>query len=121
VAPAPLSVAALALEQRLRKAAHAPPIESELTADEQKELPALRAAGRVVRVGRTLHYHVDALADVERLVVDLIERDGRLTLATLRDELETSRKFAQALLEHFDGQKLTRRLPDDSRVLRRRQ
>ena len=27
-----------------------------------------------------------------------------ITLAGLRDELETSRKYAQALLEHFDGE-----------------
>src|SRR5439155_25169709 len=119
-APAPLSPAALALEERLRSAGHAPPIESELSEEEQAAVPALRAAGRVVRVGRTLHYHVDALAEIERRVVAAIERDGSITLAALRDELGTSRKFAQALLEHFAGERLTRRLPDDSRVLRRR-
>jgi selenocysteine-specific elongation factor len=119
-APPPLSPAALALEERLRAARHEPPIESELSDEERALLPALRDAARAVRVGRTLHYHPDALAEIERLVVEAIERDGAITLATLRDALGTSRKFAQALLEHFDGEKLTRRLPDDSRVLRRR-
>ena len=30
-----------------------------------------------------------------------------------------SRRYAQALLEHLDATRLTRRLPDDRRVLRR--
>jgi selenocysteine-specific elongation factor len=53
-------------------------------------------------------------------VTAAIERDGGITLAGLRDELGTTRKFAQALLEHFDGERVTIRRPDDSRVLRRR-
>jgi hypothetical protein len=32
---------------------------------------------------------------------------------------QTSRRFAQALLEHLDAERVTKRLPDDSRVLRR--
>ena len=48
-----------------------------------------------------------------------IARDGSITLAQLRDELGTSRKFAQALLEHFDAARVTLRRPDNSRVLRR--
>jgi selenocysteine-specific elongation factor len=118
--PAPLSATATALEERLRAAGHEPPIASELSEAEAAELPALRAAGRAVRVGRNLHYHPEALADIERRVVARIEAGGSITLAELRDELGTSRKFAQALLEHFDSEKLTRRLPDDRRVLRRR-
>jgi selenocysteine-specific elongation factor len=38
----------------------------------------------------------------------------------LRDELGTSRRYAQALLETLDAERVTLRLPDDSRVLRRR-
>jgi selenocysteine-specific elongation factor len=118
--PPPLSPAALALEDRLRAAGHEPPLDSEL-GEAAAELPALRAAGRAVRVGRSLHYHPDALAGVRERVVARIERDGSISLAELRDELGTSRKFAQALLEHFDGEHVTRRLPDDRRVLRRRE
>jgi len=115
--PPPLAPGALALEVRLRDAGFEPPLDSEL-GPEASELPALRAAGRAVRVGRTLHYHPDALAEIERRVVGLIEARGSLTLAQLRDELGTSRKFAQALLEHFDAEKLTRRV-GEARVLRR--
>ena len=60
--------------------------------------------GRVVRLGRDMHVHPDALDEVrERSSSRLIERDGEITLAALRDELGTSRQYAQALLEHFDA------------------
>ena len=72
-----------------------------------------------MRVGRALHYHPEALDEVERRVVELCEREGEATIAGLRDELGTSRKFAQALLEHFDAVKVTRR-EGDTHVLRRR-
>ena len=117
--PAPLDPGALALERLLRDAGTEPPIEAEL-GDRARHLPALREAGRAVRVGRTLHYHPDALADIRAAVTRIIEAEGSITLARLRDELGTTRKFAQALLEHFDAAKVTLRRPDDTRVLRRR-
>lgn len=100
----------LALEQRLRDAGLEPPLESELNVD---DLAALRAAGRAVRVSKTLHYHPDVLADARRRVLELAAcHDGAVTLAQLRDELGTSRKFAQALLEHLDSEKVTIRRGD---------
>ena len=116
--PAPLSKAALALEARLRAAGHEPPSEAEL-GTAAAELPALREAGRAVRIGRSLYAHPEAIATVRERVVAIVEAEGAVTLARLRDELGTSRKFAQALLEHLDAARVTRRLPDDRRVLRR--
>jgi selenocysteine-specific elongation factor len=115
--PEPLSPSALALEERLREARFEPPTVAEL-GDAAADLPALRTAGRAVRVGRTLHYHPAPLDEIERRLRAAIARDGAITLAQLRDELGTTRKFAQALLEHFDGARVTLRRPDDSRVLR---
>ena len=67
-----------------------------------------------------MHIHPDALDEVDATrVVAAIERDGQITLAGLRDELQTSRKYAQALLEHFDAARVTLRR-GDARVLRRR-
>ena len=116
-APAPLDPGALALEQRLRAAGHEPPALAAL-GDDARWLPALREAGRAVRVGRTLHFHPDALDEVRARVVAICERDGAVTIATLRDDLGTSRRYAQALLEHFDGARLTLRRGDEH-VLRR--
>jgi selenocysteine-specific elongation factor len=113
-----LSESALALEARLRAAGHEPPSEVEL-GDAAADIPALRDAGRAVRVGRSMYAHPDAITAVQDRVVAIVEAEGEVTLARLRDELGTSRKFAQALLEHLDAARVTRRRPDDSRVLRR--
>ena len=109
---APLSDDALALERDLRAAGAEPPIESEL-GERAVHLRALREAGRAVRVGRTLHYHPDALAEIESRVTRVIQSEGSITLARLRDELQTSRRYAQALLEHLDAQRVTRRIGDE--------
>lgn len=111
-----LSPAQAALESRLLDAGLAPPLDSELDAG---DLAALRAAGRVVRVSRTLHYHRDVLDQARQRVLALAQRSGgAVTLAQLRDELGTSRKFAQALLEHLDSEKVTIRR-GDAHYLRR--
>jgi selenocysteine-specific elongation factor len=115
-APAPLPDSALALEERLRAAGHEPPNVDDLEAG---DLAALRAAGRAVRVGRAMYAHPEALAAVRARVEAVVAAEGAITLARLRDELQTSRKFAQAHLEHLDAERVTKRLPDDSRVLRR--
>jgi len=103
--PAELSASQLKLERRLKDAGIEPPLDSELDA---ADLAALREAGRAVRVSRSLHYHPDVLADVERRVIALAMRQGGpITLAEVRDELGSSRKFAQALLEHLDSERVT--------------
>jgi selenocysteine-specific elongation factor len=115
----PLSPGALALERRLRDAGLEPPPDSDL---DPGDLAALRDAGRAVRVSKALHYHRDALADAQRRILALAERHGgAVTLAQVRDELQTSRKFAQALLEHLDSEKLTVRRGDAHFVRRRAQ
>jgi selenocysteine-specific elongation factor len=112
-----LSASALALEQRLRAAGVEPPSEAEV---DSGDLATLREAGRAIRVSKSLHYHPDALADARQRIIALAQQNGgAVTLAQLRDELQTSRKFAQALLEHFDSEKLTIRRGDEH-VLRRR-
>ena len=116
-APA-LDAEALALEERLRAAGHEPPSEAEL-GEQARHLVVLREHGRAVRVGRSMYAHPEAIARVRAVVEQVATEEGSITLARLRDELATSRKFAQALLEHMDAARVTRRLEDDSRVLRR--
>ena len=76
-------------------------------------------AGEAVRVARNLHFAPEPLASLESSIVALCERDGEATIAGVRDELATSRRYAQALLEHLDATKVTRRA-GDAHVLRRR-
>ncbi|HEY5428890.1 MAG TPA: selenocysteine-specific translation elongation factor [Solirubrobacteraceae bacterium] len=115
--PAPLDPAALRLAERLRAAGHEPPTEVEL-GDDARHLAALRAAGQAVRIGRSMHAHPESIARVRAVVERVAIAEGSITLSRLRDELGTSRKYAQALLEHLDAARVTRRLEDDSRVLR---
>ncbi|MBN1977677.1 MAG: selenocysteine-specific translation elongation factor [Anaerolineae bacterium] len=56
----------------------------------------------------------------ERMVArvrDHIEREGSITLAQVRDMFQTSRKYAQGLLEHLDEIGVTKRMGDE-RVLK---
>jgi selenocysteine-specific elongation factor len=114
-----LDPAAIELAARLLAAGHEPLSRPELGADAE-HLPELIRAGVAVRIGRDLYAHRDALAVVADRVGAIIAEEGAVTLARLRDELATSRKYAEALLEHLDQARYTKRLPDDRRVLRRR-
>jgi selenocysteine-specific elongation factor len=83
-----------------------------------RSLDRLAARGGVTRVKPGLYYHPGALAHAQAEVISLCERDGAATIASFRDWLGTSRKYAQALLEHFDASRVTRRAGDEH-VLRR--
>jgi selenocysteine-specific elongation factor len=110
----PLTPSALATEDALRTLA--PPPDTALPA---ADLVLLRAHGRAVRVGPSQHFHADVVADVRARLVALLEAEGSVTLARVRDELGSSRRYVQALLEHFDAERVTLRRGDE-RVLRRR-
>jgi selenocysteine-specific elongation factor len=102
--PNALPGSAVVLERRLLEAGLEPPNDAELPA---AELEALRQTGRAVRVSASLHYHPEVLSNVQRQLVALARRSGdSVTLAQVRDELGTSRKFAQALLEHLDSERV---------------
>jgi selenocysteine-specific elongation factor len=115
---AALDPSALArVEARLRDAGASLLSEAQL-ADDVDALRALRAAGRAVRVSGTLYAHADVVDELRAKIIALIEAHGSTSLAEVRDALGISRKPAQAFLEHLDAQRVTRRLPDDRRVLR---
>jgi selenocysteine-specific elongation factor len=50
-------------------------------------------------------------------IVDHIRAHGSMTVAQVRDQFGTSRKYALALMERLDELKVTRRVGDE-RVLR---
>jgi selenocysteine-specific elongation factor len=124
-APPPLDSGAVALRDLLRGDGERPRTDGEL-ADAAGLDPdaasaafrALEAEGAAVRVARNLHYDAEVLAALVARVVAICERDGSATIAGVRDGLGTSRKYAQALLEHMDATRVTLRR-DDEHVLRR--
>jgi selenocysteine-specific elongation factor len=118
-APPPDPALLARAEARLRDAGAALLSEAQLAGD-AAALPALRAAGRAVRVSGTLYAHAEVAADVRARVVALLQATGSASLSEVRDALGTGRKPAQAFLEHLDAERVTRRGPDDRRVLRGR-
>jgi selenocysteine-specific elongation factor len=88
--------------------------------DAQRRVDALVRQGRLIRVGEDLYYSPGRLEALIGRLVAAMETTGVLTLAEARDLLGTSRRFAQALLEHMDSEGLTLRVGDARRLRRRR-
>jgi selenocysteine-specific elongation factor len=74
--------------------------------------------GLAVRISPDTYYERGALEDLRARALELARQRGEITLPELRDALGTSRKYAQALLEHLDATKATVR-HGDRHVLRR--
>ncbi|MFC2002499.1 selenocysteine-specific translation elongation factor [Chloroflexota bacterium] len=71
---------------------------------------------KVVKVSDSVVFATSAYNEmVEKVTAEIKER-GKITLAEVRDLFKTSRKYAQAFLEHLDQRKITRRIGDE-RVL----
>ena len=75
-------------------------------------LDGLIRDGRIVQLAPKVTYHRDTLEAAREAVSGLIELRGSVTIAELRDRLNLSRKYAQAILEHFDRTGLTKRVED---------
>jgi selenocysteine-specific elongation factor len=73
--------------------------------------------GKVVKVSESVVFSTAAYNEMVAKVKEFIRGHGKVSLAEVRDLFQTSRKYAQALLEHLDGEKITRRVGDE-RVLR---
>jgi len=72
---------------------------------------------RVVKVSDGVVFAASAYDEMVKRITTHIKERGRVTLAEVRDMFNTSRKYAQALLEHLDEKGITRRIGDE-RVLR---
>jgi len=79
----------------------------------------LLRSGELVRLAPKVVYHRETIEAARAAVAGLIERHGAVTIAELRDRLELSRKYAQAILEYFDRTGYTRRV-EDRHVLSKR-
>ena len=88
--------------------------------DAKRIVDALVRQGRLVKVGEDLYYPPERLDDLLGRLVTAMEAAGQLTLAEARDLLGTSRRYAQALLEHMDSEGLTLRVGEARRLRRRR-
>jgi len=80
-------------------------------------LAYLAGAGLVEDTGAGVVFDAGVFAEMVARVSRHIAEHGSISLAQVRDLFGTSRKYAQALLEHLDDRKITRRA-GDTRVLR---
>jgi selenocysteine-specific elongation factor len=98
----------------------AEPLSPPPLADSEQAPAAYLAQGRrIVRCGRELAFTADAFAEARGAAIAIATEGGALTIASLRDRLGVSRRYAQAILERLDADGVTRRT-GDQRVLRRR-
>jgi selenocysteine-specific elongation factor len=79
-------------------------------------LAAMEREGRVVKIASELYFSRAAADAARARLVDYLKTHDAITAATFRDLLGASRKFAIALLDHFDHTGLTTRVGDARRL-----
>jgi selenocysteine-specific elongation factor len=84
---------------------------------EPELLSILIGQRKVVKVTDNVVFTADAYDQMMKKIIEHIKTHGQITVAEVRDVLQTSRKYALALMEYLDNQKITRRV-GDGRVLR---
>ena len=81
-------------------------------------LSAMIESGELLSISNDVIFRKSDYDSMKENIKQAIERNGRVSLAETRDMFKTSRKYAQALLEHFDAIGFTAR-DGDFRKLRR--
>lgn len=66
----------------------------------------------MVKISEDLYFEKSILALAREKITAALRDKGEITVAELRDLLNTSRKYALPLMEYFDKEKLTRRVGD---------
>lgn len=84
---------------------------------DEEVLHSLFDRGLLLRLNQDVLLLRSTFDDFARWLRQFIEKNGSITVAQLRDEVKTSRKYALALLEYTDAQGITRRR-EDERILR---
>ena len=90
---------------------------STATTPEAEVVNLLVEEGRVVKVDDAVVFSASAYASMVEQVSKHINDNGEITVAGVRDLFKTSRKYALALMDYMDAQRITRRV-GDARVLR---
>jgi len=107
-----------ALLARFRRQPHSTPSFKESVAAVGEEvLGVLIARGDLMQASPEVLFLPESYEEMVARVRAHIEKAGSITLGQTRDLFETSRKYAQALLEHLDEAGVTKRVGDE-RVLR---
>lgn len=99
-----------------------PPALKELSTVLKQDVPYIESlldyminSERMVKISEEIYLHRSLYNEALRVLKDHFAKHDTITMAEFRDYLQSSRKYMQALLEHFDQKKITRR-KDDYRV-----
>ncbi|OQY24316.1 MAG: selenocysteine-specific translation elongation factor [Anaerolineaceae bacterium 4572_32.2] len=107
-----------ALLARFRRQPYTTPsVKESVAAVGESVLGVLMGRGDLVQLSPEVLFLPQTYEEMVSRVRAHIERDGSITLGETRDMLKTSRKYAQALLEHLDEIGVTKRV-EDKRGLR---
>lgn len=107
------------LRQKFEEQPYTPPsVKQCLEEVSEPLLTALVETGQFIQVSEEVLFTPEAYQHMRSAVIDHIREQGSITLAQFRDQFNTSRKYAAALLEHLDQIGVTIRR-DDLRTLRR--
>lgn len=78
---------------------------------------ALVDLGQLRPVSQDVVYAAAEYEQIVQRIRDYIRQHGRINAAQARNLLNTSRKYAIALLEHLDEQRITRRIGDERELI----
>ncbi|RMH00514.1 MAG: selenocysteine-specific translation elongation factor [Chloroflexi bacterium] len=81
---------------------------------------ALVEMGKLQPLNKDVVYPTELYQQLITRITDYLKENGRINAAQTRDLLQTSRKYAIALLEHLDEIKVTRRIGDDRELVQNR-
>ena len=107
------------METIYRQAGYAPPTTDEVLGQmgkDQKKAQQVHAAlvgsGTLVRMDAQMCFHREAYDEAVRQIVEQCRAQGQITWAEVRDLLGTSRKYAMAILDTLDREKVTKKVGD---------
>ncbi|MBN2899424.1 MAG: selenocysteine-specific translation elongation factor [Clostridia bacterium] len=87
-----------------------------LSKKDQEIINYLLESRILIRINDSIYLMAEDYDAAKQALIDFIGAKGEIALSDYRDLLDTSRKIAVALLEHFDDIKVTKRL-ENTRVL----
>lgn len=106
--------------QQFRKSPQTSPSAAEVEAELGPEvLGALIEQETLVRISPEVLYLQETYHTMLQQIIEALQQRGKLTAAEVRDMFGSSRKYAVALLEYLDQQRITQRVGDE-RILRKK-
>lgn len=93
-------------------AAECAPVIGRSLEDTRDLLKYLADRGEIVKIDQDLYFTRDKVQAAVERVTDYLRNNDSMTLAELRDLLQTTRKYALPLAEYFDLIRVTRRIGD---------